>query len=129
MLNSLLCNRRLVDYSYCLTLVLMTTLARMFRQGWAERGDHCATVFGGPKVIIGHGDADLSAGRSTRGTLSLELMSFDVAPSAGPVHKAGRCGHRGSGSRRSRCGADHGESIHDGGGAVPVEDAGRSVKA
>jgi flotillin len=60
-------------------LVLMGTLARMYRKA----GPNEAIIrygFGGPKVIIGHGALIYPMVQHTR-TLSLELMSFDVAPS------------------------------------------------
>jgi len=60
-------------------LVLMGTLARMYRKA----GPNEAIIrygFGGPKVIIGHGALIYPMVQHTK-TLSLELMSFDVAPS------------------------------------------------
>jgi len=60
-------------------LVLMATLARMYRKA----GPNEAIIrygFGGPKVIIGHGALIYPMVQHTK-TLSLELMSFDVAPS------------------------------------------------
>src|SRR5580698_754748 len=59
-------------------LVLMATLARMYRKA----GPNEAIIrygFGGPKVIIGHGALIYPMIQHAR-TLSLELMSFDVAP-------------------------------------------------
>jgi flotillin len=60
-------------------LVLMGSLARMYRKA----GPNEAIIrygFGGPKVIIGHGALIYPMVQHTK-TLSLELMSFDVAPS------------------------------------------------
>jgi flotillin len=60
-------------------LVLMATLAKMYRKA----GPNEAIIrygFGGPKVIIGHGALIYPMVQHTK-TLSLELMSFDVAPS------------------------------------------------
>ena len=60
-------------------LVLMGALARMYRKA----GPNEAIIrygFGGPKVIIGHGALIYPMVQHTK-TLSLELMSFDVAPS------------------------------------------------
>src|SRR5215469_11657290 len=59
-------------------LVLMSTLARMYRKA----GPNEAIIrygLGGPKVIIGHGAIVYPMVQHAR-SLSLELMSFDVAP-------------------------------------------------
>src|SRR5579862_1334779 len=59
-------------------LVLMSTLARMYRKA----GPNEAIIrygLGGPKVIIGHGALVYPMVQHAR-SLSLELMSFDVAP-------------------------------------------------
>ena len=59
-------------------LVIMSTLARMYRKA----GPNEAIIrygFGGPKVIIGHGALVYPMVQHAR-SLSLELMSFDVAP-------------------------------------------------
>jgi flotillin len=61
------------------TLVVLGMLAKMYRKA----GPNEAIIrygFGGPKVIIGHGALIYPMVQHTR-TLSLELMSFDVAPS------------------------------------------------
>src|ERR1700728_1204580 len=57
----------------------MTLMAKMYRKA----GPNEAIIrygFGGPKVIIGHGALIYPMVQHTK-TLSLELMSFDVAPS------------------------------------------------
>src|ERR1700744_4853147 len=59
-------------------LVLMSTLARMYRKA----GPNEAIIrygLGGPRVIIGHGALVYPMVQQAR-SLSLELMSFDVAP-------------------------------------------------
>ena len=59
-------------------LVLMSTLARMYRKA----GPNEAIIrygLGGPRVIIGHGALVYPMVQHAR-SLSLELMSFDVAP-------------------------------------------------
>src|SRR6202050_1498086 len=61
------------------TLVVLGMLAKMYRKA----GPNEAIIrygFGGPKVIIGHGALIYPMVQHTK-TLSLELMSFDVAPS------------------------------------------------
>ena len=68
-------------------LVLMGSLARMF----VKAGPNEAIIrygFGGPRVIIGHGALIYPMVQHTR-TLSLELMSFDVAPSQDLYTKQG----------------------------------------
>src|SRR5580698_302198 len=68
-------------------LVLMATLARMYRKA----GPNEAIIrygFGGPKVIIGHGALIYPVVEHSR-MLSLELMSFDVAPSQDLYTKQG----------------------------------------
>jgi len=68
-------------------LVMMGTLAKMYRKA----GPNEAIIrygFGGPKVIIGHGALIYPMVQHTR-TLSLELMSFDVAPSQDLYTKQG----------------------------------------
>ena len=69
------------------TLVLMTLMAKMYRKA----GPNEAIIrygFGGPKVIIGHGALIYPVVQHTR-SLSLELMSFDVAPSQDLYTKQG----------------------------------------
>jgi flotillin len=69
------------------TLVLMALMASMYRKA----GPNEAIIrygFGGPKVIIGHGALVYPMVQHTR-TLSLELMSFDVAPSQDLYTKQG----------------------------------------
>ncbi len=69
------------------TLVLMGMMARMF----VKAGPNEAIIrygFGGPKVIIGHGALIYPVVQHTR-MLSLELMSFDVAPSQDLYTKQG----------------------------------------
>ncbi|SEF99748.1 flotillin [Bryocella elongata] len=69
------------------TLVLMAVMARMYRKA----GPNEAIIrygFGGPKVIIGHGALVYPMVQHTR-ILSLELMSFDVAPSQDLYTKQG----------------------------------------
>jgi flotillin len=69
------------------TLVLMALIAKMYRKA----GPNEAIIrfgFGGPKVIIGHGALIYPMVQHTR-TLSLELMSFDVAPSQDLYTKQG----------------------------------------
>jgi len=69
------------------TLVLMGLLAKMYRKA----GPNEAIIrygFGGPKVIIGHGALIYPMVQHTK-TLSLELMSFDVAPSQDLYTKQG----------------------------------------
>jgi flotillin len=68
-------------------IVLMASLARMYRKA----GPNEAIIrygFGGPKVIIGHGALIYPMVQHTK-TLSLELMSFDVAPSQDLYTKQG----------------------------------------
>jgi flotillin len=60
------------------TLMLISMLARLYQKA----GPNEAIIrfgFGGPQVIIGHGALVYPVVQHTR-TLSLELMSFDVAP-------------------------------------------------
>jgi len=60
------------------TMLLMSALARLYRKA----GPHEALVvygFGGTRVVKGHGTIVLPMIQVCRG-LSLELMSFDVAP-------------------------------------------------
>ena len=60
------------------TMLLMSALARLYRKA----GPHEALVvygFGGTRVVKGHGTIVLPMIQICRG-LSLELMSFDVAP-------------------------------------------------
>jgi flotillin len=69
------------------TLVLMALIAKMYRKA----GPNEAIIrygFGGPKVIIGHGALIYPMVQHTK-TLSLELMSFDVAPSQDLYTKQG----------------------------------------
>ena len=69
------------------TLVLMGMMARMF----VKAGPNEAIIrygFGGPKVIIGHGALIYPVVQHTK-SLSLELMSFDVAPSQDLYTKQG----------------------------------------
>jgi flotillin len=69
------------------TIVLMAVMASMYRKA----GPNEAIIrygFGGPKVIIGHGALIYPMVQHTR-TLSLELMSFDVAPSQDLYTKQG----------------------------------------
>ena len=69
----------IVGLGVLVLLVLMSTLARMYKKA----GPNEAIIrygFGGPKVIIGHGALIYPMVQHTK-TLSLELMSFDVAPS------------------------------------------------
>jgi flotillin len=69
------------------TLMLMTMMARMYQKA----GPNEAIIrfgFGGPKVIIGHGALVYPVVQHTR-RLSLELMSFDVAPSQDLYTKQG----------------------------------------
>ena len=82
-------------------LFLMSGMARLYRKA----GPHEALIvygLGGTRVVQGHGTLVLPMVQVCR-DLSLELMSFDVAPRAGFVHETRR---RGDG--RS-CGADQGE--------------------
>jgi flotillin len=77
--------------------------------------------FRGPRVVKGHGTVIFPMVESCR-QLSLELMSFDVAPQAGSLHQAGRGGDRGG--RRADQGAQRSRSFHsDRGRAVPHQDA------
>lgn len=69
------------------TLVIMGMMARMF----VKAGPNEAIIrygFGGPKVIIGHGALIYPVVQRTK-SLSLELMSFDVAPSQDLYTKQG----------------------------------------
>jgi flotillin len=69
------------------TLLVMALMARMYRKA----GPNEAIIrygFGGPKVIIGHGALIYPMVQHTK-TLSLELMSFDVAPSQDLYTKQG----------------------------------------
>ena len=106
-------------------LFLMSGMARLYRKA----GPHEALIvygLGGTRVVKGHGTMVLPMVQVCR-ELSLELMSFDVAPQQDLVHQAGR---RGDG--RSR-GADQGEVGRridsDRGRAVPHQDRLRSAKA
>lgn len=68
-------------------LALMGVMASMYRKA----GPNEALIrygFGGPKVIIGHGAVVYPVVQHTR-VLSLELMSFDVAPSQDLYTKQG----------------------------------------
>jgi flotillin len=68
-------------------LFLFSVMARMYKKA----GPNEAIIrfgFGGPKVIIGHGALIYPMVQHTR-TLSLELMSFDVAPSQDLYTKQG----------------------------------------
>ena len=103
---------------------LMAMFAKLFRKA----GPHEALIvygFRGTRVVKGRGTVIFPMVENCRG-LSLELMSFDVAPQAGPVHPAGRGGDGGSG------GADQGE-VRSGVDshrrrAVPDQDRRRSAK-
>jgi flotillin len=69
------------------TLIVMALIAKMYRKA----GPNEAIIrygFGGPKVIIGHGALIYPMVQHTK-TLSLELMSFDVAPSQDLYTKQG----------------------------------------
>jgi len=69
------------------TVVLMAVMAGMYKKA----GPNEAIIkygLGGPKVIIGHGKLIYPMVQHTR-TLSLELMSFDVAPSQDLYTKQG----------------------------------------
>src|ERR1700712_2244340 len=69
------------------TFVLMSMMARMY----VKAGPNEAIIrygFGGPKVIIGHGAIIYPVVQHTK-MLSLELMSFDVAPSQDLYTKQG----------------------------------------
>jgi flotillin len=69
------------------TLVLTSLMAKMYRKA----GPNEAIIrygFGGPKVIIGHGALIYPMVQHSK-TLSLELMSFDVAPSQDLYTKQG----------------------------------------
>ena len=69
------------------TLMLLAMVARMYQKA----GPNEAIIrygFGGPKVIIGHGALVYPVVQHTR-SLSLELMSFDVAPSQDLYTKQG----------------------------------------
>ncbi len=69
------------------TLVVLSLMARMYRKA----GPNEAIIrygYGGPKVIIGHGAMILPMVQHTK-SLSLELMSFDVAPSQDLYTKQG----------------------------------------
>ena len=82
-------------------LFLMAMLARLYRKA----GPHEALIvygFRGTRIVKGRGTVIFPMVESCRG-LSLELMSFDVAPAAGPLHQAGRGGDGRGG------GADQGE--------------------
>ena len=74
------------------TIVLLSILATMFRKAGPNEA---LIVFGfrGPRVIKGHGTMIFPVVEHCR-QLSLELMSFDVAPATGSLHPPGRCGHR-----------------------------------
>jgi flotillin len=77
----------IVGLSVLVILVLLSLMARMYRKA----GPNEAIIrfgFGGPKVIIGHGALIYPMVQHTR-TLSLELMSFDVAPSQDLYTKQG----------------------------------------
>ncbi len=78
--------------------------------------------FRGPRVVKGHGTVIFPMVESCR-QLSLELMSFDVAPQAGSLHQAGRRGHRRScgadqGAQRPGLDSDRGRAVPDQGAAV-----------
>jgi flotillin len=77
----------IVGLSVLVILVLLSLMARMYKKA----GPNEAIIrfgFGGPKVIIGHGALIYPMVQHTR-TLSLELMSFDVAPSQDLYTKQG----------------------------------------
>jgi flotillin len=77
----------IVGLSVLVILVLFSLMARMYRKA----GPNEAIIrfgFGGPKVIIGHGALIYPMVQHTK-TLSLELMSFDVAPSQDLYTKQG----------------------------------------
>src|ERR1700744_630351 len=68
----------IVGLSVLAILVLFALMAKMYRKA----GPNEAIIrygFGGPKVIIGHGALVYPMVQQAR-SLSLELMSFDVAP-------------------------------------------------
>jgi flotillin len=68
-------------------LFIMAVLAKLYRKA----GPHEALIvygFGGTRVIKGRGTVIFPMVQTCRG-LSLELMSFDVAPQAGPLHPQG----------------------------------------
>ena len=74
------------------TLVILVLMAKMFRKA----GPNEAVIvygFRGPRIIRGHGAFIFPVVENAR-QLSLELMSFDVAPKAGPVHQTRCCSHR-----------------------------------
>ena len=77
----------IVGLSVLVILVLFGLMARMYKKA----GPNEAIIrygFGGPKVIIGHGALIYPMVQHTK-TLSLELMSFDVAPSQDLYTKQG----------------------------------------
>jgi flotillin len=77
----------IVGLSVLVILVLLSLMARMYKKA----GPNEAIIrfgFGGPKVIIGHGALIYPMVQHTK-TLSLELMSFDVAPSQDLYTKQG----------------------------------------
>ena len=103
-------------------LFLMTMFAKLFRKA----GPHEAIIvygFRGTRVVKGRGTVIFPMVESCRG-LSLELMSLRRGAEAGPLHPAGRGGHRGG------RGADQGEERPgidpDRRRAVPHQDARRA---
>ena len=73
---------------------LISIFARLFRKA----GPHQALIvygFRGTRIIKGRGTVIFPMIENCR-ELSLELMSFDVAPTSGSVHQTGRGGHGGS---------------------------------
>ena len=106
-------------------LFLMSGMARLYRKA----GPHEALIvygLGGTRVVQGHGTLVLPMVQVCK-DLSLELMSFDVAPQQDLVHQTRRRGD--SRSRRadqsqvrSRIGADCGRT-------VPYQKPIRSAKA
>jgi flotillin len=77
----------IVGLAVLAVLVLLSAIARMYRKA-APNEAIIRYGFGGPKVIIGHGALIYPMVQHTK-TLSLELMSFDVAPSQDLYTKQG----------------------------------------
>ena len=85
-----------VIVSLCLfsLFLLLAIIAKMFRKA----GPNEAIIvygFRGPRVVKGHGTVIFPMVESSR-QLSLELMSFDVAPQQDLYTKQGVSGHGGS---------------------------------
>ena len=103
-------------------LFLVNGMARLYRKA----GPHEALIvygLGGTRVVKGHGTMVLPMVQVCK-ELSLELMSFDVAPQQDLVHQTGRCrdrGSRGADQSEVRYGIDS-----DRVGAIPHQDGRRA---